>query len=296
MFKFLRKLIVGVLALGLPLFIYFGFIREDPIFEPEYDVEIGRQTAVSIQDDTEEYPLLSPMDYPQAYAYLQNMVGEISSAQAVQYADIFKYDSVRIIHRDDVLNAFCTPGGYIYVYTGLIHYLDHPDHLAGVLGHEIAHAELRHSAVQLQKDFGRERILDFLLFQGAGLSALIKAKILSDMISLNYSRGQEAAADEYSVIYLQDTPYACDGAAGFFRKLVEEGYDTNIPEFLSDHPDSKSRISEINTKAGKVGCNTNISPTADWEAFKALLPPPRNPERMETDTMKVENGNDSIPL
>ena len=53
-----------------------------------------------------------------------------------------------------MLNAFCTPGGYIYVYTGLIKYLDNEAQLAGVLGHEIAHADLRHVTDQLTEQYG----------------------------------------------------------------------------------------------------------------------------------------------
>ena len=274
----IRKIIWIILAIGLPLFIYLGFIRKDPVFEPKYDVEIGRQSVLSIQQDSLENPLLSRKDYPEAYAYIQEMVDALTSSEAVQYADIFKYDSIRIIHRDDMLNAFCTPGGYVYVYTGLIHYLDHPDHLAGVLGHEIAHAERRHSAVRLQKEFGRQRILDFFLVGGAGLGEYIEAQILAKMLSLNYSRDQEAEADAYSVLYLQDTPYACNGTGGFFKKLVDAGQDANIPEFLSDHPDSKSRIRDIDAKAMELGCSTVLSNAAGWEQFKGLLPNPKSKE------------------
>ena len=269
----IRKIILIILGIGLPIFIYLGFIAKDPIFEPELDVEIGRQSVLSIQQDSLEFPLLSVEEFPEAYEYIRNMVGEITSSPEVLYADIFKYDSVRIIHRDDVLNAFCTPGGYVYVYTGLIHYLDRADDLAGVLGHEIAHAERRHSAVRLQKEYGRDRIMEFLLVGGVGLSGLIQAKILKDMLTLNYSRDQEAESDKYSVIYLKDTPYDCSGAAGFFEKLILEGQDATIPEFLSDHPDSASRVREINSTADELNCTTNSSKIAGWEEFKASLPP-----------------------
>ncbi len=275
-FYSIRKIILVVLAIGLPIFIYFGFIAEDPVFEPQYDVEIGRQSVMSIEQDPDEYPLLSPEDYPEAYDYIRNMVKEIAASPEVQYADLFKYDSVQIIHRDDVLNAFCTPGGYVYVYTGLIHYLDHPDDLAGVLGHEIAHAELRHSAIRLQKEYGRERILEFLLVGGVGLPGLIQAKILKDMLTLNYSRDQESDADAYSVRYLKDTRYACNGAAAFFDKLIVEDGDASIPEFLSSHPDSGARVRDINAEATRIGCDTSYEEvdTAKWKAFKALLPAP----------------------
>lgn len=275
-----------MLAIGLPIFIYFGFIADEPVFEPVYDVDIGRQTVVSISQDTLEYPVLLREDFPEAYVYMQNMVNKIAESPEVKYANIFKYDSVQIINRDDVLNAFCTPGGYVYVYTGLIKYLDRADDLAGVLGHEIAHAELRHSAVRLQKEFGREKIMDFLLVQGVGLSGLIKANLMQEMLSLDYSRDQEADSDRHSVMYLKDTNYACNGAAGFFEKLIAEGLDAEIPEFLSDHPDSQSRIDDINKMQETYACDTISQTQSGWNAFKSLLPKPieneETPDQVET--------------
>jgi len=61
---------------------------------------------------------------------------------------------VKIIDDPETLNAFATPGGYIYVYTGLIKFLDTEDQLAGVMGHEIAHADLRHSTRQMTSSYG----------------------------------------------------------------------------------------------------------------------------------------------
>ena len=65
----------------------------------------------------------------------------------------------RLIDDDKTLNAFCTPGGFIYVYTGLIKFLDSEDQLAGVMGHEIAHAALRHSTRQMTKVYGVQTLL-----------------------------------------------------------------------------------------------------------------------------------------
>ncbi len=270
--KHIRKLILVVLAIGLPTFIYLGFIAKEPIFEPEYDVEIGNQTVASIALDTLKYPILSKKDYPEAYAYLKRMVNEITGAPDIKYAKLFKYDSIQVIQRDDVLNAFCTPGGYVYVYTGLIKYLDRADDLAGVLGHEIAHAELRHSAVRIQKEFGREKIMDYLLVKGVGLSALIKAEILKRMLTLNYTRGQEADSDRHSVLYLKDTDYACNGAAGFFKKLIANGKDTETVELLSDHPDSQSRVDDIKLMVNEYKCSTNSQSQSGWITFKNMLP------------------------
>ncbi len=294
-FKLIRKIILLVIGIGLPIFIYFGFIADKPVFDPEFDVEIGRQSVSAISQDTISYPILPRDEHPEVYAYINKMVKEITTSPEIQYEALFKYDSIQIIHQDDVLNAFCTPGGYIYVYTGLMQYLDRADDLAGVLGHEIAHAELRHSAVRLQKEFGREKILDFLLVQGVGLSALIKASILKEMLSLDYSRDQEAAADEYSVRYLKDTDYACNGAAGFFEKLVAADEDVNIPEFLSDHPDSKSRILDINKTAEAYQCNVVSGSQEEWVYLKSLLPEPKksNAESNRMDTKSKPSNDES---
>ena len=267
----LRWLLLPLFLIGLPLFIYLGFIRDEPILEVEYDVALGRQSAVAILEDPEEYPLLSPEEYPEAYEYLRRLVREVVENEEIQYADTFVYDSVKIINRDDVLNAFCAPGGFIYVYTGLIKYLDAEDHLAGVLGHEIAHAERRHSSLRLQKDFGRQAIVSFVALTSPFLGDVVAAEILRQLTSLSYSRDQEAEADAMSVRYLAGSDYACDGTAGFFEKLLREGDGVRIPEVLSDHPDAESRVSDVRALAAELGCGTKLGDASGWRAFQASL-------------------------
>ena len=268
----IRWLIVGVLAIGLPIYLYLIFAKE-PVFGPEQDVELGKMSAQSLAEDPEEYPILPKSEYPEAYQHLRRIVGGIIDSPEIQYRDVFAYDQMKIINRDDVLNAFCTPGGYIYVYTGLIKYLDREDHLAGVLGHEIAHAEKRHGSVRMQKEYGAKALTSFLLLTvPISTGDYINAKILKDLMGLSYSRDQEAQADAYSVRYLSTSDYACDGTAGFFIKLKESGDDVGIPETLSDHPDSGSRIREIQKEAKRLGCSTEPADPSRWKAFQASLP------------------------
>ncbi len=121
----------------------------DPLFiSVEDDKQLGLQVSQEIESNPTEYPLLDEATHPAAYNYLNNMRNEILNSGKVRYRDEFVWQ-MKIIHDDDVLNAFATPGGYIYVYTGLIKYLDKADDLAGVLGHEIAHSDRRHSTQQL---------------------------------------------------------------------------------------------------------------------------------------------------
>lgn len=236
---------------------------------PENDVNLGLSVVAQIEADPTNYPVLSETEYPEAYAYIQNMTAAIVESNDVNYKDLFHYDEVKIIDAD-VLNAFATPGGFIYVYTGLIKYLDNADDLAGVMGHEIAHASERHSSNQLKKNLGLQLLTQIVL--GEASSSQL-AQLATGFFSLKFSRDDEADSDEHSVIYLSDTDYACNGAATFFEKLTADG-QSGGPEFLSTHPSPTNRIADINAKADNLDCSTEgIEETGmTYMQFQASLP------------------------
>ena len=239
------------------------------LFPVEDDVTLGLQVVEQIEANPDEYPLLDETEYADAYAYLNAMKNTILQSDGVEYEDIFAYE-LKIIHRDDVLNAFATPGGYIYVYTGLIKYLDKADDLAGVMGHEIAHADRRHSVNQMIKNVGVQTLISIVA--GESSSSTI-AQVVSGIIGLKFSRTDEAEADEYSVLYLSDTDYACNGTATFFEKIEAEG-GAGVPEFLSTHPDPANRVEDINAKAAEEQCDTTpiTETTFTYADFKNSLP------------------------
>lgn len=229
----------------------------------EDDLELGAQLHAEILGNPAEYPLLDPVEYADAYAHLHRMRDAILASDDVRFADRFEWQ-LHILHDDSVLNAFAAPGGYIYVYTGLIRFLDREDDLAGVLGHEIAHADRRHSTQQLTKAYGVSTLVSVLLGEEPGLLADIAAAL----VNLRFSRADEAESDAFSVRYLCDTPWAADGAASFFEKIDGSGG----PEFLSTHPSPENRVEDIRALADELGCSTDPNPDADYEALLAALP------------------------
>ena len=199
-----------------------------------------------------------------AYEILYAMRDKILASGKVKYKTEFAW-KLKIIKDPNTLNAFCTPGGYIYVYTGLINYLDNEDDLAGVLGHEIAHADLRHSTKSMTREYGVSTLLQILLGNEPGKLT----EIAKGLAGLKYSRCHESEADEWSVIYLSPTTYKCDGAASFFAKLIATGQTGGTPTFLSTHPSPDNRVENI-TKFGTLkGCTNNTTPTPS--ATYALL-------------------------
>ncbi|HSA60182.1 MAG TPA: M48 family metalloprotease [bacterium] len=236
------------------------------LFSVQDDKDLGAQVDDEIKSSPSDYPLLDESDYPAAYAYLRDIRDEILDSGEVAHRDDFVWE-VNIIHDDSVLNAFATPGGYLYFYTGLIKYLDSEDHFAGVMGHEITHAAERHSTEALTEVYG----VDLLLSAALGDDLGIVQDIASGLSALAFSRDNEADADAHSVEYLAKTRYACDGAAGFFEKLIAEGDAGSPPEFLSTHPNPDNRVEAIHDKAANLGCDTTPS-GRDYQAFKDMLP------------------------
>lgn len=265
--KAIKFLLVGFTVIG---FLGLGSCDKNGdflLFSVQDDIELGRQVAAQIESDPEQFPVLDRTTYSSAYAILDDMIAEILASGSVTYRDEFEW-RLHIINDDQTLNAFATPGGYIYVYTGLIYFLDREDDLAGVLGHEVAHADQRHSSKQLQRTQGISLLLSIIAGQNADALTQITGQIAGTLAGLKFSREAEAEADDYSVQYLSDTKYACNGAAAFFEKLLANQDQFN-PEFLSTHPSPDNRVADINATATELACDTNNS-DADGARIRAL--------------------------
>lgn len=238
------------------------------------DVKMGKQTDAEIKSKPSEYPLLPESGNEEVYRYVRGITSKIINSGNVAHAKDFPWE-VKIINDPKTLNAFCTPGGYIYVYTGLIKYLDTEDQLAGVMGHEIAHADKRHSMRQLYQTYGVQIAAALgvgILTQGKSEStqktSATMAQIASATVGLKFSREHETEADNMSVNYLCGTEYNPAGAAGFFKKI---GNANTPPQFLSTHPSPSNRVQNIEALAASKTCRGKATNQAQYQRIKSLL-------------------------
>ncbi len=234
------------------------------LFTPEQDIELGKQTEAQIAAASDQFPVLPERGNEELYRYVRGLTNKLLNTGKVSYRDEFAWE-VKIIDDSETLNAFCTPGGYIYVYTGIIKFLDSEDQLAGVMGHEIAHAALRHSTRQMTKLYGLSALTSVVT--GNANPGMLE-QIALGLISLRFSRTHETEADAYSVIYLCETGYNAAGAAGFFEKM--EGANTP-PEFLSTHPNPGNRVEKIRQKAEELGCTGTERNQTAYNRIKQLI-------------------------
>jgi predicted Zn-dependent protease len=234
------------------------------LFTLQQDRDLGKRVAGEIAADPAQFPVLDSASNVAAYKYIYGIRDKILATGKVQYKDDFVWQ-IRIIEDDSTLNAFCTPGGYIYVYTGIILYLENEAQLAGVMGHEMGHADLRHSTRQMTKSYGIEILISAALGEREALK-----QITTGLIGLKFSREHETEADRMSVEYLCGTTWPADGGAGFFEKIEASGGGAS-PEFLSTHPSPVNRIENYHTWAKESNCGGKDNGITAFNRFQQLF-------------------------
>ncbi len=150
---------------------------------------------------------------------------------------------VKLLDVKDV-NAVSLPGGPIYVYRGLLEFLQGDDDaLACVIAHEVGHVDARHSAKQMSQQMVAN--LGVLLVL-RGKTAQDIGALTTDLLNLSYSREDEYEADHRGVSYAHKAGFKATGMVAFFKKLQElEKGKARDPEILRSHPYTTARLARV---------------------------------------------------
>lgn len=216
------------------------------IFSDADEVALGANVANEIAANQQEYPVYR--GDPALKQYIKSQIfDQILVANSIKKRNVYQYE-LEVIDRPDILNAFALPGGKVYVYTGLLKYLDSEAALAGVLGHEIAHAERRHATQRMTTQYGTAMLISLVLGQNPNQYVEIAANLFAGLSLLSNSRAAEEEADKFSIAYLKETRFYPGGVKFFFEKLRDDGKvnpagSSGLETFLSTHPDPIARIS-----------------------------------------------------
>ena len=167
--------------------------------------------------------------------------------------------------RDNSINAFALPGGFIGVNTGLVLLADDEAELAGVMAHEVAHVTQRHVARGVEAASGMNlralaAMLGAIAIASSGASpdaaqaALISAQAYGAQQRINFTRANEYEADRVGIQILADAGFDPEGMIDFFEKMQRDSawVEARRPEFLSTHPLSSSRINEARQRARRL--------------------------------------------
>lgn len=192
-------------------------------------------------------------------AALQRLTDRLTAATATPYTYHVTVLDVGLV------NAFALPGGYIFLFRGLLEDASSPNEVAGVLAHEMAHVIHRHGTEALIRDTGASLIFNALLGNvGQGIG--------ETLVGFSYSREAELEADRTAVTLLKAAEIEVAGLADFFRQIELEGGDLPLAfSFLSTHPPSGARAALIEQNKG-LGGDPGMDAN-DWRALKAICAP-----------------------
>ena len=184
------------------------------------------------------------------------------------------------IVNSSAINAFATPGGYIYINKGLINAVENEGELAGVIAHEISHANARHIASIIDKSQKLNiatlaAVLAAALLGGGGeATAAIAAFSLAGAasLSLKYSREHEEEADRIGIEYLVKAGYYPDAMVDFLKIMKKyEFLSKSMPSYLLTHPGTDERIfyldSIIQTKYRQTGLKNIVGNLSRMQAL-----------------------------
>jgi predicted Zn-dependent protease len=206
--------------------------------------EQEKQLGLQVKEQLETQEHIQYLEDPAVNAYVQGITGKILASAKKDRPDVDW--SVKVINDPKTVNAFATPGGFLYVYSGLLLAADDTAEVAGVLGHEAGHVVARHSARQMVDAMGLEAVAALALGQNPSALSQVVAGAGGKGLMLANSRSDETEADEYGARYASGAGYDPNGLITFFEKLSKlEGQQPGFAKFLSDHPTTPDRITHL---------------------------------------------------
>lgn len=176
------------------------------------------------------------------------------------------------ISENSELNAFAAPGGVVVVTAGLIAAADCAEEIAGVLAHEIAHAELSHGTRAMFKSMGSRALLSW--FWGGVDPASMQ--IAAHFAELRFSRDAEREADRDGLRRLQMARISPKAMVTMFKKLANQSSKSGMapPAFLSTHPDIRERIEWLQQTLRESPRLPSRAIEVDWAAARSAVKVP----------------------
>ncbi len=211
------------------------------------EMEMGKQFDNAIRAQ------MGFVDDPEIVAYVKGVVDRVAKALPPQ-----PWQIKSAVVANGSMNAFAIPGGYIYIFTGLILGVENEDELAAVIGHELGHVTERHVAKRMdQMKFLNVAsvagmVAGALLGSGGGSNSanLGKAVMMGSAAGaqsafLMYTRDNEREADNVGINYLVKSGYNPDAMPRTFELMQKNRWfmsGDSVPSYLTTHPGLDERI------------------------------------------------------
>ena len=204
---------------------------EAGLISKEQEIEMGRQTAMQLEA---KYGVVQDYALQERVNRIGQSLVKVSERQDLEY-------SFKVLNSDEV-NALACPGGFIYVFKGLIDYMPSDAELAGVLGHEITHVVKKHTVHQIEK-----QLLTTLAFAIVTKGDLGIAGLATQALAAGYSRTDERGADKGGFNLCVAAGYNPYSVVLTINKLEDLAKEQGNPGYgiFSSHPEPEERLKRV---------------------------------------------------
>lgn len=205
------------------------------------------------------------VNHPYILNTVDSIVNRLCAANNIERSSI----KLHVIESTEP-NAYALPNGHLVVLTGLISYSENDEEMTGVLGHEIAHIQLKHVMKKLSKEIGISVLLS-MTTNGTGSDVLGQAAQV--LTSSAFDRALEKEADLKAVEYLQNAKVDPKPFAQLLGRFAQG--ESEVQEYLdwtSTHPASAERSTYILDLANSVPTTYEpILSDSTWKKCKEIV-------------------------
>jgi len=209
--------------------------QETLLFGTEKEIKIGDTIAPKIEA---QYDMLSDVDVNERVERILDRIVAVCDRKDLVYF-------IKVID-DDPVNAVSLPGGYVYIFRGLIDKVENDDQLAGVIAHEVGHITAKHSVKRMQSAYAAMALQIASTQAGGGVSR--GTNLALNSLFLEHSQQAEFEADRLSIKYLKKAGYDPKAMVAFLEKLKIEKEKEPLKKYSywRTHPNLSQRLSVVN--------------------------------------------------
>ena len=238
----------------------------NPPISREQQIQLGFKAASEVY---QQMPVL-PDNSPETQ-YARQVGQKLAATIPHEYSWPFEF---HVIPSQEI-NAFALPGGPMFVNLGAITAAGSEAELAGVMAHEMSHVYMQHSAKMIKQSTtpsiiaGLGQVLGSMIGGVGGAVAAIGGQLGGGLLSMKFSRADEAQADAVGAIIMYRAGYDPRALARFFERL-ETQTGKGGPQFLSDHPNPGNREQAILNEVDKWPQKRYIESTTEFTRMQSL--------------------------